>query len=174
MILGGFIQHFVGFPAGSVVENLLANAGDAGDPGSIPGSERPPGGGNGNPLQDSCLENPVDRGAWWATVPGVAKTWPRLSTHAYLQSINAFSSTLSFHIPSGRLGRNGTLPCYRRGNYGLGKATDQAAVLPKQDSLLSSTTGESHFCTFGLEKRAMKLCLHSAISRVIYEGLLLF
>ena len=75
MIFGGFIQHFVGFPAGSVVENLPANAGDAGDPGSIPGSERPPGGGNGNPLQDSCLESCMDMGAWHATVHGAAKSW---------------------------------------------------------------------------------------------------
>ena len=47
---------------------------NAGDPGSIPGSGRSPGGGNGNPLQYSCLENPIDRGAWWATVPGVAES----------------------------------------------------------------------------------------------------
>ena len=46
--------------------------------GSILGSERPPGGGNGNPLQYSCLENPMNRGAWWATVHRVAKSWPRL------------------------------------------------------------------------------------------------
>ena len=74
MIFEGFIQHFVGFPAGSVVENLPANAGDAGDPGSIPGSERPPGGGNGNPLQYSGLENCMDRGAWWVSVHRVTKT----------------------------------------------------------------------------------------------------
>ena len=46
---------------------------NAGDPGSIPGSGRSPGEGNGNPLQYSCLENPVDRGAWWAAVHGVTK-----------------------------------------------------------------------------------------------------
>ena len=53
-----------------MVKNLPANAGDVG---LIPGSESSPGGGNGNPLQYSCLENPMDRGAWWATVHGVAK-----------------------------------------------------------------------------------------------------
>ena len=63
-----------GFPGGSVVKNPPANAGDAGDTGSIPGSGRFPRGGNGNPLQQSCLENPMDRGAWWATVHGVAKS----------------------------------------------------------------------------------------------------
>ena len=62
-----------------VVRNPPANAGDTRDTGSIPGSGRSPGGGNGNPPQYSCLENPVDRGAWWAPVPGVTEeldtTW---------------------------------------------------------------------------------------------------
>ena len=53
-------------------------------PVSIPGSGRSPGEGNGNPLQYSCLENPMDRGAWWATVHGVAKSRTRLSDYTYL------------------------------------------------------------------------------------------
>ena len=53
-----------------------------GDPGLIPGSGRSPGGGNGNPLQSSCLENPMDRGAWSAAVCGVTKSWTRLSDSA--------------------------------------------------------------------------------------------
>ena len=57
-----------------VVKNLLDSAGDAGDVSSIPGSERSPGGGHGNPLQYSCLQSPVDRGAWQATVHRVAKS----------------------------------------------------------------------------------------------------
>ena len=57
-----------------VVRNLPANAEDARDAGLIPGSERSPGGGNGNPLQCSCLENPMDRGAWQAVVQGVAES----------------------------------------------------------------------------------------------------
>ena len=57
-----------------VVKNLPAKARDTGDLGSIPGSGRSPGGGNGNPLQYSCLENPTDREAWRATVRGVAST----------------------------------------------------------------------------------------------------
>ena len=61
----------LGFPGGSVVKNPPANAGDVG---SIPGLRRPHREGNGNPLQYSCLENPMDRGAWWATVSGVAKS----------------------------------------------------------------------------------------------------
>ena len=61
-----------------VVKNPPANAGDFRDSGSIPGSGRPPGGGNGNPLQYSCLENPMNRGAWQATVHGVAKSQTQL------------------------------------------------------------------------------------------------
>ena len=52
----------------------------AGNPGSIPGSGRSPGVGNGNPLQYSCLENPMDRVAWWATVLGVTRVGPNLAT----------------------------------------------------------------------------------------------
>ena len=58
-----------------VVKNLPDNVGDARDAGSIPGLGRSPGGGHGNPLQYSCLENPMDKGVWWATVHGVTKGW---------------------------------------------------------------------------------------------------
>ena len=58
-----------------VINNPPANAGDARDVGLIPGSGRSPGGGHGNSHQYSCLENPMDRGAWLATVHGVAKSW---------------------------------------------------------------------------------------------------
>ena len=63
-------QVRVGVLGGSVVKNLPANAGDVG---SIPGSGRSPGEGKGNPLQHSCLGNPMDRGAWQTIVHGVAK-----------------------------------------------------------------------------------------------------
>ena len=56
-----------------VVKSLPASAGDVRDTGSIPGSGRSPGGGHDNPTPVFCLENPIDRGAWWATVHGVAK-----------------------------------------------------------------------------------------------------
>ena len=65
-----------GFPSGSVVKN---SPDKAGDPCSIPGSGRFSGEGNGNPLQYSCLGKPIDRGACWATVHGVAKSQTRLS-----------------------------------------------------------------------------------------------
>ena len=57
-----------------MVKNLPANAGDMRDSGSIPELRKPPGGGNGNPLQYSCLENSMDRGAWWAVIHGAAKS----------------------------------------------------------------------------------------------------
>ena len=64
-----------------VVKNVSASAGDAREIGLIPGSGRSPRGGHGNPLQYSCLENPMDRGAWRATVHGVSKTQTLLSMH---------------------------------------------------------------------------------------------
>ena len=81
------LKSSMGFPGGSVVKNLPANAGDSRDAGSISGSGRSPGGGNDNPLQHSCLENPMDSGAWWAIIHGVAKesdTTERLSIHGDL------------------------------------------------------------------------------------------
>ena len=67
------MQRWV-FPDGSVVKNIPVSAGDTGDKGSVPGLGRSPGGGHGNPLQYSCLENSIDRGAWEATVRGVAES----------------------------------------------------------------------------------------------------
>ena len=66
-------SNFTDFPGDSVVKNLPANAGAGGDSGLIPESERSPGGGNGNPLQYSCQDNLMDRGAWQATVHGITK-----------------------------------------------------------------------------------------------------
>ena len=71
----------MGFPGGTEVKNPLANTEDTRDTGSIPGSGRFPEGGNGNPFEYSCLENSMDRGAWWATVQGITKSQAQLSTH---------------------------------------------------------------------------------------------
>ena len=68
------VRFYGGFPSCSVVKNLPANAGDS-------GLGRSPGEGNGNPLQYSCLDNPMDRGAWWATDLGVAKSQILLRTN---------------------------------------------------------------------------------------------
>ena len=67
------------FPGGAAVKNLPANAGDTRDPGSSPGSGRSHGVGNGNPLQYSCLENPMDRGDWRATIYEVTKSQTQLT-----------------------------------------------------------------------------------------------
>ena len=68
----GSVSPRQGFPGGSEGKESACSAGDLD---SIPGSGRSLGEGNGNPLQNSCLENPMDRGAWWATVHGVTKSW---------------------------------------------------------------------------------------------------
>ena len=93
----------VGFPGGSEVK---ASAWNAGDPGSIPELGRSPGDGNGNPLQYSCLENPVEGGAWWATVHGVTKSRTRLSDftftfhfHALEKEMATHSSVLAWRFP---------------------------------------------------------------------------
>ena len=65
----------MGFSCSTVVKNPAASAGDSGDVGLIPGLGRSPGAGNDNPFQYSSLESSMDRGAWWATVHGVAKSW---------------------------------------------------------------------------------------------------
>ena len=76
---------------GQLVKNPPVNAGATGDAGSIPGWGRFPGGGHGNLLQHSCLENPMDRGAWWATVHGVSKSRTQLkpvTMHSCMVNMN--------------------------------------------------------------------------------------
>ena len=74
VVLLCFPLNATGLPKWLSGKESTCNAGDTGDAGSIPGLDRSPGGGHGNPLQYPCLENPMDRGAWWATVHGVAYT----------------------------------------------------------------------------------------------------
>ena len=73
--LSDFTFTFFHFPGGTVVKHPPANGSDLGEACLIPGSGRSPGGGNSNPLQYFCLENPTDRGAWRATIHGVRKSW---------------------------------------------------------------------------------------------------
>ena len=86
-----FIERLIcdmDFPGCSVVKNLPAKVGDMGDTGSIPGSEISPGEGHGSPLQFSCLENPMDREAWWATIHGVTRVGHNLATeHACMRYV---------------------------------------------------------------------------------------
>ena len=84
--LPSILMRVQGFPGGSEVKVSACNVGDLG---SIPGLGRSPGEGNVNPLQNSCLENTMDGGAWWGTVHGVAKCQTRLS-----------NLTFTFNIPS--------------------------------------------------------------------------
>ena len=78
----------MGFPGGSVVKEYACNAGDAGDIGLIPGSETSPGEGHGNPFQYSCLENPMDRGAWWTAVHRVIES--EVTEHACTSFVCGF------------------------------------------------------------------------------------
>ena len=79
------LQSFMGFPGGSELKPSACNVGDLG---SIPGSGRSPGEGNGNPLQYSVLENPMGIGAWWATVNGVAKIRTRLNNFTFTFTVS--------------------------------------------------------------------------------------
>ena len=88
-----FIERLIyvrGVPGGTVVKNQPADEGDAIGKDSVLGLERSPGGGNDNPLQYSCLENPTDRGVWQTIVHGVAKSQTRLSPHIHTLYVRHF------------------------------------------------------------------------------------
>ena len=85
-----FLCLYLGFPGGSVVKNLPATSAATVDVSLIPGLGRYPGKGNGNPLQHSCLENPTDREAWWATVHRVAQNQTRLKRLSSSSSSSKF------------------------------------------------------------------------------------
>ena len=113
-----------------------ASAYNAGDLGSIPGLGRSPGEGNGTPLQYSCLENPMDRGAWWATVHGVAKNQTRLSN---------FTFTSGF--PDGS---DGKVSVYSAGDLGsipgLGRFPGEGNGNPLQYSCLGNPMDGGAWC----------------------------
>ena len=119
------------FSGGAVARNPPANEGEAEDSGSIPESGRSPGAGNGTPLQYSCLENPMDRGAWWAAVHVVAKSRTRLNDftftfhfHALEKEITTHSSVLAWRIPG--TGEPGGLPSM--GSHRVGHDGSDLAV----------------------------------------------
>ena len=84
------ICKLLGFLGGSSGKESARNAGASGDTGLIPGSGRSPGGGNGNLLQYSCLGNPMDRGDWWATVHGAAKSQTQLKQFSMQHACKLF------------------------------------------------------------------------------------
>ena len=93
-----------------VVKKLSASAGDGGDSGLISGSGRAPGGGHGNLLQYSCLENPLDRGAWWATVHGGT------NSHTRLRQLSTHLAHTHFLQGAGIASMNGTYRLVPRGS----------------------------------------------------------
>ena len=106
------------------------SADSVGDPGSIPGSGRSSAEGNGNPLQYSCLENPMDGGDWGSTVHGVAKTWTRLSNFTL-----DFPGGLDDKASAYNAGDPGSIP-------GLGRSAGGGHGNPLQYSCLEKTHGE--------------------------------
>ena len=107
--------QYPGFPGGTMVENPPANAGDATHVGPITGLASSPGGGHGNPLQYSCLRNPMDRGGWWATVHGVTKSRTQLSDSKTTTLHPTSSPGWSFHPSLSCLVSRGILTLPRRG-----------------------------------------------------------
>ena len=125
-----------GFPGGSDIKESACNAGH---PGSIPGLGRSPGEGNGTPLQYSCLENPVDGGAWWAAVHGVPKSPTRLSNFTFTFHFNALekemathSSVLAWRIPG--MGEPGGLPSM--GSHRVGHDWSDSAAAATAEQLI--------------------------------------
>ena len=163
----------VGCPGGSVVKNPLASAGD---PGTNPGLRKPPGEGSSNtPLQYSCLENPMDGGAWWAAVHGVAKSQTWLSNfpftfhfHALEKEMATHSTVLAWRIPG--TGDPGGLPSMGSHRVGhdwsdLAAARILAWGIPRReesDGLQSMglqrvrhdwVTKEQHVCAHGVKEK---------------------
>ena len=110
------------FSGGTVVKNLPANSGDLREVGLIPGSERFPGVGNGNPLQYSCLENFMDRGAWWATVHGVTKSQTWLGVQRNTTFVDSVDFNISFPVWIPFISFSYVIPAARTPNAMLNKS----------------------------------------------------
>ena len=136
----------LGLPRWLSIKNLAASAGDAGDMDSVPGLERFRGGTNGNLPQYSCLENLMDRGAWWATVHGVEKSWTWLNswacTHSsfwidWLQVWPLFAFEHEYSVESKKIPLMGKSGIYCCPNHS-GKAESGRGEYPKLFFLLPS------------------------------------
>ena len=104
-----------------MIENPSANSGDIREEGSIPGSGRSPGGEHGKPLQNSCLENPMDRGAWWATVHGVAESDTNEHTSTLLHTLRSKRSSSLYCVA-------GTVLCIQDGS----ERDSNVCLLPRE------------------------------------------
>ena len=98
-----YFSYFLGFPGGTMVENLPANVANAEGVGSVPQPRRSPGEGNVNSLQHSCQENPMDSGTWWASVHGVTKSWTGLSMHTSTHKDRGKDLCVSIKLQCSRL-----------------------------------------------------------------------
>ena len=112
-----------------VVKNQPSNAGDIRDMGSIPGMGRSPGGGHGNPLQCSCLENPMDRGSWWATVHRVVKSQTRLKRLSMLAGMGS-RKTVRMNLFAGQQWRrrHREQTCEHGGEKGDGETNGESST----------------------------------------------
>ena len=123
-----------------LINNLPTIVGDAGDTGLIPGSGRSPGGGHGNPLLYSCLENPMDRGAWWAMVHRVAKSWTCEHTDTHLHNPGKSLFIKIFSIPGGSDGKESACNVGDLGSIpGLGRSPGEGNSYPLQYSGLENS-----------------------------------
>ena len=128
----------MGFPGGSNGKESSCNAGNLH---SMPGSGRLPGEGNGNPLQHSCLENPMDRGAWWATVHGVAKSQTRLIDFTF--TVYYSSVFVSTGFPGGSNGKESACNVGDPGSIPeLGRSPGERNSNPHQYSCLENSHGQ--------------------------------
>ena len=137
------VQLFVA-PWPIACSEVKASAWNAGDLGLIPGLGRSPGEGHGNPLQYSCLENPMDGGAWWAAVDGVEKSWTRLRDFTF----HLISVHVGILISKQRgLRKLLTLQCYENRNWTLNQGAWFQCNFPRHE-LLSSVIAhqESSLC----------------------------
>ena len=135
------------------------NAGEARVVGSIPRSGRSPGGGHGNPLQYSCLENPMDKGAWWAAVLGVAKSQTRLSDPAQNSRTNIASQVVLVvknpQANAGDVGDLGSIPGPERSSGGGHSHPPQNSCLenPMDKGAWWATSGKEPACKCRIHKR---------------------